>query len=284
MTQHHDLEYLNVVQRIIENGIEKADRTGTGTYSIFDATMKFDLSSGSIPLLTTKKMHWTSIIHELLWYISGSTDNNDLTKNGVRIWSEWATESGELGPIYGEQLRNWNGSIDQLAYVIHTLKTDPDSRRMVVSYWNPDVLPNSAISPQENVELGKQALPPCHMLWQLYSVPHVDGKRRVSMKLTQRSADIFLGVPYNIVQYSILLHMICHITGNHVGDFIWSGGDVHLYSNHLKQAQTQLVRDARPSPLLKFSRDVASIEDFKFEDFQLIDYHPHPTIKAEVSV
>lgn len=190
MAAYHDEQYLNLMKHILETGVRKEDRTGTGTISIFDATMRFDVSDGTIPLLTTKKIHWPSIMHELLWYFTGNPNTKYLTDNGVRIWNEWANENGDLGPVYGAQLRKWNGRVDQLQNVIDTLRTDPDSRRMLVSYWNPELLPDTTIPPKDNPELGKQALPPCHLLWQLYTRPRGD-TRQLSLKLTQRSADFF---------------------------------------------------------------------------------------------
>lgn len=283
MAVYHDEQYLKLMQYVLANGVRKEDRTGTGTISIFDATMRFDVSDGSIPLLTTKKIHWPSVIYELLWYISGNTNTNYLIENGVRIWNEWANDQGDLGPVYGAQLRNWNGVIDQLSDTINILKTTPDSRRMIVSYWNPAVLPDPNIPPKNNPSQGKQALPPCHMLWQLYTRP-VGNTRQLSMKLVQRSADVFLGVPFNIAQYSILLHMLCHITGYIPGEFIWSGGDVHIYSNHLDQCDTQLSRAPYSSPTLTIARAIDDINDFEFSDFVLNEYQSHPPIKATVAV
>ena len=219
----------------------------------------------------------------MLWYISGDTNIQYLTNNKVRIWNEWADSDGNLGPVYGAQLRNWAGNIDQLANVIQLLRTDPDSRRMIVSYWNPSLLPDPRIPPNCNPKYGKQALPPCHMIWQLYTIPK-NGTRQVSLKLTQRSADYFLGVPFNIAQYAILLHMLCHITGYTPGEFIWSGGDVHIYTNHGEQCNLQLRRTPLPSPTLSFARDIQDIDDFVFEDFVLTNYQYHPAIKAPVSV
>lgn len=280
---YHDRPYLQLMHQIFSNGASKQDRTNTGIISTFASDMRFDLSDGTIPLLTTKKMHWPAIIHELLWYISGSTNNNDLERNGVRIWREWADDTGDLGPLYGAQLRNWNGEIDQLQEIIDLLRNDPDSRRMVVSYWNPSLLPDSSIPPKQNPPRGKQSLPPCHYTWQVYTTP-IDNNRRMSLKLTQRSADVFLGVPFNIVQYSILLRMLCHITGYLPGEFIWSGGDTHIYSNHIEQCNTQLSRTPRASPTLVFRRPITSIDDFVFEDFILTNYDPYPAIKAQVAV
>ncbi len=284
----HDYKYLALINRVLREGYVKGDRTGTGTQSVFDATMQFDLSDGSIPLLTTKAIHIPSIIHELLWYITGDTNIKYLKDNNVRIWNEWANEDGDLGPVYGAMLRSYpgaNGSVDQLQDTINILKTDPDSRRMVVSYWNPSLLPDAAASHANNVANGKQVLPPCHMTWQLYTHEDVRTHNRVlSLKLTQRSADLFLGVPFNIAQYSILLHMLCHITGYKPGDFIWSGGDVHIYNNLRDKCYTQLERTPKDSPTLSFARQVTDITDFKYEDFVINNYSPDPVIKGIVSV
>lgn len=281
--KYHDGQYLNLMHEVLTTGHTKQDRTNTGTISIFDGTMKFDLSDNRIPLLTTKRIHWVSIIHELLWYIKGDTNIKYLNDHGVRIWNEWATPTGDLGPVYGAQLRHWNNTIDQLQTLINTLKTNPDSRRMVVSYWNPEVLPDEHMAAQDAVANGKQALPPCHMLFQAYTAV-VDGNRTLSLKLTQRSADLFLGVPFNIAQYSILMLMLCHITGYKPGYFIWSGGDIHIYTNHLEQCAIQMKRTPYPSPTLTFARQVTSIDDFTFDDFILSDYTYHPAIPAKVAV
>lgn len=286
----HDTQYLNLANKILLSGHTKGDRTGTGTTSIFGAEMRFDLSDGSIPLLTTKKMHWPSIMYELLWYISGSTNNNDLEKNNVRIWREWADSSGDLGPLYGKMLRNWDG-IDQLQDVIDLLRSDPDSRRMVVSYWNPKVLPDPTIAPKDNPPKGLQALPPCHYTWQVYTRALTEAERemwptqtrQLSLKMTQRSCDLFLGVPYNIAQYSILLHMLSYLSNMVPGEFIWSGGDTHIYSNHQEQIREQLTRTPYQSPCISFHRDVDNIDQFTFDDIVLCDYVSHPLIKGTVA-
>jgi thymidylate synthase len=290
--QYHDVQYLTMLRNVQNWGTLKADRTGTGTISLFDYTMTFDLSDLTIPLLTTKKMHLPSIIHELLWFISGSTNNNDLRANKVNIWNAWADEQGELGPIYGKMLRDFNG-VDQLQSVIDILKTDPDSRRMYVSYWDASLLPDPSIPPHENATMGKQALPPCHVSFQLYTrelTPKEQHKlgtnctRALSMKLIMRSNDVFLGNPFNIAQYSMLLHMICHVCGMYPDKFIWSGGDVHLYTNHVEQVNTQLTRGAYPSPKLVFNRPINNINDFTYDDFYIVGYEHHDAIKAPVAV
>lgn len=286
MTQsYHDHPYLTVMKHIMKQGVRKGDRTGTGTISTFGVDMRFDLSDGTIPLLTTKKVHWLSIIEELRWYIRGSTNNQDLEQAGVRIWREWADANGELGPLYGAQLRKWDGHIDQLQDTIDIAKMDPDSRRMVVSYWNPTVLPLAHLKPHENPALGRQALAPCHYTWQLYTALNEEtGRRKMSLKLTQRSADLFLGVPFNIAQYSILLHMIAHLCDMDVGEFIWSGGDTHIYTNLFDQCIEQMQREPYPSPKLSFARKLSNINDFEFGDFILHDYQHHPAIKGKVAV
>ncbi|TCI80295.1 thymidylate synthase [Exiguobacterium sp. SH0S1] len=264
MKQYHDL-----CNHILDHGVVKEDRTGTGTTSVFGYQMRFNLQDG-FPLITTKKLHTRSIIHELLWFISGDTNVRYLQDNGVRIWNEWADEDGNLGPVYGAQWRSFpkpdGSSVDQLAQVIEQIKTNPDSRRLVVSAWNPG-------------QLDDMALPPCHLLFQFYVA---DGK--LSCQLYQRSADTFLGVPFNIASYALLTHMVAHVTGLEVGDFVHTLGDAHIYHNHLEQVQLQLTRDTRPLPKLNILRDVSSIEDFRFEDFELVGYDPHPHIKGAVSV
>lgn len=264
MKQYHDL-----CRHILDQGVVKDDRTGTGTTSVFGYQMRFNLQEG-FPLITTKKLHTRSIIHELLWFISGETNIRYLQENGVRIWNEWADEEGNLGPVYGSQWRSFprpdGSSVDQLAQVIEQIKTNPDSRRLIVSAWNPG-------------QLDEMALPPCHLLFQFYVA---DGK--LSCQLYQRSADTFLGVPFNIASYALLTHMIAHVTGLEVGDFVHTLGDAHIYHNHLEQVELQLSRDPRPLPQLKIVRDVSSIESFRFEDFEILGYDPHPHIKGEVSV
>ncbi len=262
-------QYQDLLKHILENGTEKTDRTGTGTISVFGYQMRFDLSSG-FPLLTTKKLHLKSIIYELLWFLNGDTNIGYLTENGVRIWNEWADANGDLGPIYGKQWRSWskpNGeSVDQIAKLIHDLKTNPDSRRMIVNAWNVG-------------ELDQMALTPCHCLFQFYVA-----ENKLSCQLYQRSADTFLGVPFNIASYALLTMMIAQVCGMEAGEFIHTFGDVHLYNNHLEQAREQLTRTPRPLPIMKINPNVTSIFDFKYEDFELSEYHPYAHIKASVSV
>jgi len=272
-------QYLDLVEHVLENGNEKADRTGTGTKSVFGYQMRFDLSEG-FPMVTTKKLHLKSIIHELLWFIKGDTNIKYLQENGVRIWNDWADKNGDLGPVYGHQWRNWNSDdIDQLTEVIATLKNNPDSRRMLVSAWNPSVLPDTSISFDDNVANGKAALPPCHAFFQFYVA---NGK--LSCQLYQRSADIFLGVPFNIASYALFTMMIAQVCGYEPGDFIHTFGDAHIYSNHNEQLALQLSRDARPLPKMILNPDVKSIFDFTFDDFTLVDYNPHPHIKGAVAI
>ncbi|UZH56180.1 thymidylate synthase [Salinimicrobium tongyeongense] len=274
MKQYHDL-----IKHVLENGNEKGDRTGTGTKSVFGYQMRFDLSEG-FPMVTTKKLHLKSIIYELLWFLNGDTNIKYLQENGVRIWNEWADENGDLGPIYGHQWRNWNSEdIDQIKEVVETLKTNPNSRRMLVTAWNPSVLPDTSISFSENVANGKAALPPCHAFFQFYVA---NGK--LSCQLYQRSADIFLGVPFNIASYALLTMMIAQVCGYEAGDFIHTFGDAHIYNNHLEQVNLQLSRDTRPLPVMKLNPEVKNIFDFKFEDFKLENYDPHPAIKGRVAV
>lgn len=280
-------QYLDLVKHVLENGNEKSDRTGTGTKSVFGYQMRFDLSEG-FPMVTTKKLHLKSIIYELLWFLKGDTNINYLTENGVRIWNSWADENGDLGPVYGKQWRNWNNDdIDQIKDVINTLKNNPDSRRMIVSAWNPSVLPDSSISFSENVANGKAALPPCHAFFQFYVSPDLSkgkGKRKLSCQLYQRSADIFLGVPFNIASYALFTMMIAQVCGYQAGEFIHTFGDAHIYSNHIEQLELQLSRDLRPLPKMILNPNVNDIFDFKFEDFTLIDYNPHPSIKGAIAV
>ena len=275
-------QYLDLLSHILEEGTDKGDRTGTGTRSVFGYQMRFNLQKG-FPLVTTKKLHIRSIVHELLWFLTGDTNIQYLKDNGVRIWDEWATESGDLGPLYGKQWVAWqkpNGeTINQIAEVIETLKSNPNSRRMIVTAWNPADLPDESISPQANVENGQMALATCHAFFQFYVA---NGK--VSCQLYQRSADTFLGVPFNIASYALLLHMVAQQTGYEVGDFVWTGGDVHLYNNTIKQAKEQLTREPYPLPKLVIKRKPESIFDYKFEDFEIVDYESHPHIKATVSV
>ncbi len=271
-------QYLDLMRRVRENGAKKTDRTGTGTLSVFGHQMRFDLADG-FPLVTTKKLHVKSIIHELLWFLAGDTNVAYLKKHGVRIWDEWADDAGDLGPVYGKQWRSWaapagdspssQGSrrtIDQIQEVVDTLKTNPDSRRIIVSAWNPADIPDMALAP-------------CHCLFQFYVA---DG--RLSCQLYQRSADVFLGVPFNIASYALLTIMMAHVTGLKPGEFIHTFGDAHLYLNHLEQADLQLTRTPRPPPRLEINPDVRSIFEFQFEDFALLGYDPHPHIKAPVAV
>ena len=261
--------YLNLLQRILDEGIEKTDRTGTGTKSIFGHQMRFNLEEG-FPLLTTKKLHLKSIIYELLWFLKGDTNIKYLKEHGVRIWDEWADEDGNLGPVYGHQWRSWpdynGGTIDQIQNVINLIKHHPDSRRMMVTAWNP-------------AEIEQMALPPCHCLFQFYVA---DG--RLSLQLYQRSADTFLGVPFNIASYALLLQMMAQVTGLQVGEFIHTTGDTHLYLNHIEQAKLQLTRTPRTLPQMKLNPDVKSLFDFQYEDFELQNYNPWPHIKADVAV
>jgi thymidylate synthase len=261
--------YLQLLSDILEHGTDKSDRTGTGTRSLFGYQMRFDLSKG-FPLVTTKKLHLKSIVYELLWFIRGETNVRWLQERSVKIWDEWADENGDLGPVYGSQWRSWPApdgrKIDQLGQVVHSIRTKPDSRRHIVSAWNP-------------AEVDEMALPPCHCLFQFYVA---DGK--LSCQLYQRSADTFLGVPFNIASYALLTHMVAQVTGLGVGDFVHTFGDVHLYSNHFEQARLQLTREPRPLPRLVMNSEVQRLEDFTFEDFTFQGYDPHPHIKAAVSV
>ncbi|MDD7805704.1 MAG: thymidylate synthase [Endozoicomonas sp. (ex Botrylloides leachii)] len=274
--------YLDLLRHVKEQGTFKTDRTGTGTYSVFGYQLRFDLSEG-FPLVTTKKCHLRSIIHELLWFLRGDTNIAYLKANNVRIWDEWATAEGELGPVYGKQWRSWegpNGEVtDQINWLLNEIKKNPDSRRLVVSAWNPSVLPDIALSPAENAANGKQALPPCHCLFQFYVL---NGK--LSCQLYQRSADIFLGVPFNIASYALLTMMIAQVSGLGYGNFIHTFGDAHLYTNHLEQADEQLSRTPYPLPTMKLNPAITCLFDFTFDDFELLDYKAHPHIKAVVSV
>ena len=272
-------QYLDLVKHVLKNGDYKGDRTGTGTKSVFGYQMRFDLNDG-FPLVTTKKLHLKSIIHELLWFINGETNIKYLKDNGVKIWDAWADESGNLGPVYGSQWRNWNNEkIDQISQLIDLIKNNPESRRMLVSAWNPSVLPDTKKSFSENVMNGKAALPPCHAFFQFYV-----SNNKLSCQLYQRSADIFLGVPFNIASYALFTHMIAHVCNLDVGDFVHTFGDAHIYSNHTEQIELQLSRKPRKLPTLKIKRKVGSIFDFKFEDFEITNYDPHPHIKGKVSV
>ncbi|MCO4850458.1 thymidylate synthase [Bacillus vallismortis] len=262
-------QYKDLCRHVLEHGEEKGDRTGTGTVSTFGYQMRFHLQDG-FPMLTTKKLHFKSIAHELLWFLKGDTNVRYLQENGVRIWNEWADENGELGPVYGSQWRSWQGAdgetVDQISRLIEDIKTNPNSRRLIVSAWNVG-------------EIDKMALPPCHCLFQFYVS---DGK--LSCQLYQRSADVFLGVPFNIASYALLTMMIAHVTGLEPGEFIHTFGDVHIYQNHIEQINLQLTRDVRPLPKLRFAREVDSIFHFAFEDFIIEGYDPHPHIKGAVSV
>ncbi len=272
-------QYLDLVRRARNDGAVKGDRTGTGTRSVFGHQMRFDLSVG-FPLVTTKKIHLKSVIHELLWFIKGDTNTAYLTDNGVRIWNEWADENGDLGPVYGHQWRNWNSeNVDQLKQVIETLKSNPNSRRMLISAWNPSVLPDTSKSFSENVANGKAALPPCHAFFQFYVA---DGK--LSCQLYQRSADIFLGVPFNIASYALLTEMMAQVCGLKAGEFIHTLGDAHIYTNHFDQVELQLSRDPKPLPKLKLNPDINDLFDFKYEDIEVLNYDPHPGIKGVVAV
>jgi thymidylate synthase len=262
-------QYLEMMRRVREEGVRKDDRTGTGTLSVFGHQLRFDLAEG-FPLVTTKKLHTRSIIHELLWFLQGDTNTAYLRENGVTIWDEWADENGELGPIYGAQWRSWptpdGGHIDQLSRVLEQLQSDPDSRRIIVSAWNVS-------------ELDRMALAPCHAFFQFYVA-----EGRLSCQLYQRSADIFLGVPFNIASYALLTHMVAQQSGLDVGEFIWTGGDCHLYLNHLEQADEQLTREPLPLPTLELRRRPPSLFDYRYDDFEIRDYRHHPHIKAPVAV
>lgn len=276
-------QYLELLQKILDDGQVKDDRTGTGTKSFFGHQMRFDLQLG-FPILTTKKIFFKGVVYELLWFLDGSTDNTELKDNGVHIWDEWESEAGDLGPIYGFQWRNWidhnNGQhIDQIAQVIDQIKNNPSSRRIIVSAWNVADLPDESISPQENVGMGKMALAPCHAFFQFFV-----SQGKLSCQLYQRSCDTFLGLGFNIASYSLLTHMIAQQCELEVGEFIWTGGDVHLYLNHLEQANQQLQRDPYPLPKLKIKRVPDSIYDYQYDDFELIDYQSHPHISAPISI
>jgi thymidylate synthase len=268
-------QYQHLLQHILDNGTDKSDRTGTGTRSVFGYQMRFNLQDG-FPLVTTKKCHMKSIIHELLWFLNGDTNIGYLKEHKVKIWDEWADESGDLGPVYGKQWRSWTGAdgveIDQVKDVIHQLKNNPDSRRIIISAWNVADLP-------------KMKLMPCHCLFQFYTAAAgKNGRRKLSCQLYQRSADVFLGVPFNIASYALLTMMIAQVCEMDLGDFIWTGGDTHLYSNHFEQAQLQLTRSPFPLPKMKINTHVKDIFGFTYEDFELQDYHCHPAIKAPVAV
>jgi thymidylate synthase len=262
-------QYLDLMERILADGVEKRDRTGTGTFSVFGHQMRFDLAEG-FPLVTTKKLHLKSIVHELLWFLRGETNIKSLNEHGVTIWDEWADERGDLGPVYGQQWRSWpapdGGAIDQIGNLIGEIRRNPDSRRLIVSAWNP-------------AEVAKMALPPCHCLFQFYVA-----RGRLSCQLYQRSADVFIGVPFNIASYALLTQMVAQVTELAPGDFIWTGGDCHLYLNHLEQARLQLSRLPRPLPRMRLNPAVKDLFGFRYEDFALEGYEPHPHIKAPVAV
>ncbi len=284
MKQYHDL-----IKHVLAEGVQKGDRTGTGTKSVFGYQMRFDLSEG-FPMVTTKKLHLKSIIYELLWFLNGDTNVEYLQENGVKIWNSWADENGNLGPVYGHQWRNWNSEeLDQIREIVDTLKTNPNSRRMLVSAWNPSVLPDTSKSFSENVAEGKAALPPCHAFFQFYVSPPSpeegeDAKPKLSLQLYQRSADIFLGVPFNIASYALFTMMMAQVCGYRPGDFIHTFGDAHIYNNHIEQVELQLSREPRKLPLMKINPEVKDIFSFKFEDFSLENYDPHPHIKGKVAV
>ncbi len=272
-------QYLDLLQHVMEHGNEKGDRTGTGTKSVFGYQMRFDLSEG-FPMVTTKKLHLKSIIYELLWFLKGDTNISYLQENGVKIWDAWASENGDLGPVYGKQWRNWNDEeIDQIKEIVETLKTNPNSRRMLVSAWNPSVLPDTSKSFSDNVANNKAALPPCHAFFQFYVA---NGK--LSCQLYQRSADVFLGVPFNIASYALLTMMMAQVCGYEAGEFIHTFGDAHIYSNHFEQVALQMSREPKELPTMKLNPEVKDIFGFKFEDFSLENYNPHPHIKGQVAV
>lgn len=278
-----EIDYLNLLSKILEEGIEKVDRTGVGTLSLFGERIVFDLSEG-FPLLTTKKVHMKSIVHELLWFLMGDTNIEYLQENGVSIWDAWADEGGNLGPVYGEQWRSWGpdlygNTVDQIREVCDSLQNTPHSRRHIVSAWNPSVLPEEGIAPFSNPTLGKQALAPCHCLFQFYI-----REDKLDCQLYQRSADIFLGVPFNIASYALLTHMVAQVCDLEPGRFIHTFGDVHLYQNHKRQAKKQLDREPRGFPTLKLNQSISDIDDFEYEDIKLEGYDPHPAIKGAVAV
>jgi len=274
--------YLNLMQHVLDHGTKKGDRTGTGTTSVFGHQMRFDLQQG-FPLVTTKKTHLKSIIHELLWFLKGDTNTAYLRENGVKIWDEWATKDGNLGPVYGHQWRNWptpnGGTVDQISELIKQIKSKPNSRRLIVSAWNVADLPDEAISPQDNVKNNKMALPPCHAFFQFYVA---EGK--LSCQLYQRSADIFLGVPFNIASYALLTMMIAQVCDLEAGEFIHTLGDAHLYNNHMEQVNTQLAREPYPLPTMKLNPEIKNIFDFSYDDFTLENYECHPGIRAPIAI
>lgn len=272
-------QYLDLLEHVLEQGNKKQDRTGTGTISVFGYQMRFDLSDG-FPMVTTKKLHLKSIIHELLWFLAGDTNVKYLKDNGVKIWNDWADENGDLGPVYGAQWRNWNNDgIDQIKEVIQQIKNNPDSRRHIVAAWNPSVLPDTSMSFADNVAKGKAALPPCHAWFQFYVA---DGK--LSCQLYQRSADIFLGVPFNIASYALLTYMVAQVTELQPGDFVHTFGDAHIYLNHLDQVKLQLSREPMKLPSLELNKNIDCIFDFTYDDINIVGYESHPGIKGEISV
>jgi thymidylate synthase len=272
-------QYLDLVQHVMHNGCQKGDRTGTGTKSVFGYQMRFDLSEG-FPMVTTKKLHFKSIVYELLWFLKGDTNIKYLQENGVKIWDAWADKNGDLGPVYGRQWRNWNNEeIDQIANLISELKTNPNSRRMLVSAWNPSVLPDTAKTFEDNVANNKAALPPCHAFFQFYVA---NGK--LSCQLYQRSADIFLGVPFNIASYALLTMMIAQVCDLEPGEFIHTFGDAHIYNNHMEQLELQISREPKPLPKMILNPDIKDIFNFDYDDFTLEGYEPHPPIKGNVAV
>jgi thymidylate synthase len=272
-------QYLDLLHDTLNEGVKKTDRTGTGTFSIFGPQLRFDLQQG-FPLLTTKKLHLRSIIYELLWFLKGDTNIKYLNDNGVRIWNDWADDKGNLGPVYGAQWRNWNEEgIDQISAVINQIKNSPDSRRMIVAAWNPSVLPLTGMSFAQNVAEGRAALPPCHAWFQFYVA-----EDKLSLQMYQRSADIFLGVPFNIASYALLNMMVAQVSGLQPGEFVLTFGDAHIYLNHLDQVKLQLKREPRALPKMILNDKVRNIFDFEYNDFTLSDYDPHPHIKAEISV
>ncbi|MDY1047583.1 thymidylate synthase [Pseudomonas coleopterorum] len=274
--------YLDLLGDVLENGSTKGDRTGTGTISVFGRQFRHDLSKG-FPLLTTKKLHFKSIVNELIWFLGGDTNVKWLNENGVKIWNEWATEEGDLGPVYGKQWTAWptkdGGTINQIDYVVNALKTNPNSRRILFHGWNVEYLPDEKVSPQENAKQGKMALPPCHLLYQFYVVDN-----KLSAHLFIRSSDSFLGLPYNTASLACLTHMLAQQCDLDVGEIVISLSDVHIYSNHMEQVKTQIAREPRQLPELKLLRKPASIYDYRFEDFEVVGYDPHPHIAAPVSI
>ena len=273
------VQYFNLINKILNEGTLKKDRTGTGTKSIFGHQMHINLSNG-FPLLTTKKIHFKSVIYELLWFLKGDTNINYLNENGVRIWNEWADNKGDLGPIYGSQWRNWNNEgIDQIKELIKTLKKNKNSRRMLISAWNPSVLPDNELSFSENIKKNKAALPPCHAFFQFYV-----SEEKLSCQLYQRSADVYLGVPFNIACYSLLTFMIAQVCELKIGKFVHTFGDAHIYINHMDQVKEQLKREFKSLPKVIINPEIKNIFDFKYEDFELVGYDPHPLIKGKVSI